>query len=100
MSRASLALLALVACQKLSSPAPEPVAIEQVAEPPSFADIRQGLVPARPSLKSADVQPAPTLSSKPGDDGKPEVNFALQHTRVNAKVSGSIARVEVTQLYK
>jgi len=104
MSRASLALFALVACQKLSSsPAPEPLAqplVEQVPAPPAFADIRQGVVPARPSLKSMDVQPAPTLSSRPGDDGKPEVNFALQHTRVSAKVSGSIARVEVTQLYK
>lgn len=103
MSRASLALFALVACQKLSTSAPEPSALElineQVPAAPTFADIRAGVVPARPSLKAMEVPAAPSLASKAAD-GKPEVNFALQHTQVSAKVSGSIARVEVTQLYK
>ncbi|MBL8956833.1 MAG: VWA domain-containing protein [Myxococcaceae bacterium] len=106
MSRASLALLALVACQKLSSPLPpEPNGLallnEDVPQTPVFASAStraapaqgQTVVPARPTLKSQEVQAAPTLSAR-------EVNFALQHTQVNAKVSGNIARVEVMQLYK
>ncbi len=107
MSRASLALFALVACQKLST-STEPSALElineEVPQTPTYAATRslssgQVVVPARPALKSQEVQAAPSLSSK-ADDGKPEVSFALQHTQVSAKVSGSIARVEVTQLYK
>src|SRR5262245_35982813 len=104
MSRACLAVFALVACQKLSAapaaPPPEPTALqlleEQVPASPTFTG---QVVPARPALKAAEVQAAPSLASR-AEDGKPEVNFALQHTRVSAKVSGSIARVEVTQLYK
>lgn len=117
MSRASLAVFALVACQKLSpeAQAPQPQPLEPTAYQllnagppaagPTFTRIAEltaarTVVQPRPGLRApADVQSAATLSAPVGD-GKPEVNFALQHTQVAAKVTGSIARVEVTQLYK
>ncbi|MBK7864372.1 MAG: VWA domain-containing protein [Archangiaceae bacterium] len=111
MSRASLLLVSLVACQKLtSSPPPaEPSAHAlldaQPAALPSFTRtvdplLDEQLVAPRPELKSPrDLPGAPTLTARAEAD-RPGVDFALQHTEVRARVTGNISRVEVTQLYQ
>jgi len=67
-------------------------------------------VEARPSLPAPrggsqagssgpGASPPPGLSARTGDGGT-VVEFPLAHTRVYAQVSGNVARVEVTQLYR
>ncbi|HEU4382869.1 MAG TPA: VIT domain-containing protein, partial [Anaeromyxobacteraceae bacterium] len=54
--------------------------------------------PRRPSTSGAGGPPA-GFSAR-SENGERVVEFPLAHTRVYAQVSGNVARVEVTQLYR
>jgi Ca-activated chloride channel family protein len=111
-----LALVAVTGCQPTNSaPAAAPAAARAAtatsreAFSPSRVDQLIARVrelgddrPVEPNdaIPDAKHDGAPRLAAPDPGDGKTTIEFPLAHTSVLADVTGSIARVEVTQLYQ
>ncbi|MCU1282057.1 MAG: Vault protein inter-alpha-trypsin domain protein, partial [bacterium] len=112
-----LALVAVAGCQPSSGAQTQAAPLSPTPSSPSSPPSREAFAPSRvdqliarvrelgddrpiePNDLIADVKHdgEPRLAST---DGKTTIEFPLAHTSVLADVTGSIARVEVTQLYQ
>lgn len=82
-----------VAAQPLAPPMPTPA--QKLAQ--HLSSLPHEVLDPKPRLPAPPSSEAPRLSAR---DGDATIDFALAHTSVVARVTGNIARVEVTQRYQ